>query len=67
MIKKDTSSPRKGQYSLEKVVINLVHTKYPLLETIAKKEFNFKVSKNESDNKWDIYWSDTVSDYFSSF
>jgi tubulin polyglutamylase TTLL6/13 len=26
---------------------------------MSKKDFNFKVTKGDSDEKWDIYWSDT--------
>lgn len=54
----------KSKVPLEKVVINLFHTKYPLLEDLCKKDFQFNISKKEKEEDWDIYWSDTVSYYF---
>jgi hypothetical protein len=47
----------------ERVVINLSHSRYTVLESLSKKQFNFRVSNSKTDEKWDIYWSDVVSKF----
>jgi hypothetical protein len=49
----------------KEIIINLANTKYPIIEYIAKKVFNWKVIKNEKAKEWDIMWCDGVHFLFS--
>ena len=44
----------------DRLVINLAHSKYQIIEQIAKKDFGWKVTK-KPDAPFDIFWADTVS------
>jgi hypothetical protein len=48
----------------KEIIINLANTKYPIIEYIAKKVFNWKVIKNEKAKEWDIMWCDGVQFLF---
>lgn len=43
----------------KKIIFNMVHSKYPIIEEIATKKFGFTVTRNPN-IKWDIFWSDVV-------
>lgn len=44
----------------KKIVFNMTHSKYPIIEEIATKKFGFIVTRNLN-VKWDIFWSDIVT------
>ena len=50
--------------SEKEIIINTTNTKYPIIDYIAKKVFNWKVVKNEKAKDWDIMWCDGVRFFF---
>jgi len=46
------------------IVICLAYSKYPIVEAIAKADFNYKVSKSIK-KPWDLFWCDRVNDFLT--
>ena len=66
---RDSSSPdhnfkkKKNQQdpNQKQLIINLHYCKYPLIKEISQEVFNMKVTKDQKNSNWDIFWSDVVS------
>lgn len=51
---------------LDKMVVNLSCSKYPVIAQIASEEFGMVISHDYSaEGNWDIFWSDAVSRYLN--
>jgi hypothetical protein len=54
---------RKGR----RLTINVSESKYPVVRTVATKMLQWRVSRAEDDENWDLWWSDgaTAAEKFS--
>ena len=42
-----------------KIVLNISDTKYPVVKYIANKKLGWRLSKDEEDENWDVWWTDS--------
>jgi tubulin polyglutamylase TTLL6/13 len=53
------SSARSGRsIKGRKIIINVSDTKYPVVRTVARKILGWKLSRDEEDENWDVWWTD---------
>ena len=62
-VSSDSSTSSEEEEKVEsssKIVMNLSHCKYKIIDSIVDKTFGFEVSRGDSGN-WDIFWADSVT------
>lgn len=50
----DAKQKRRGQ----KITLNVSNTKYPIVRTVARKMFEWKLCSDDKDEAWDVWWTD---------
>lgn len=51
-------STKKPKKSGKKCILNVSDTKYSIVRIVGKKVLGWKLSKDEDDENWDVWWTD---------
>jgi tubulin polyglutamylase TTLL6/13 len=48
----------KRKPSARKIIMNVSDTRYSVVRIVGRKLMGWKLSKNEEDENWDVWWTD---------
>ena len=51
-------STKKPKLKGKKCILNVSDTKYSIVRIVGKKVLGWKLSKDEDDENWDVWWTD---------